>query len=231
MRFWTYPRSRCGTSGNKSGLSLWPVIVAAALEGLTPAAEPADGPPQVGAASIWTDGPTLIYGESLDGEFSYWLYSPSRDTTYTDADLRASLERVLAGKARALPTPPANARWAKTSSQDRYTAVLDVDVHRSGGFAAVIPQGTPLFGTGAVLWLKNGHGTGKPYILKEAEVWGANPAKAPPGETLTVWGVNLSYGYGLATSEGQVVAILRAYRAYGHSCRFAFARTSCHAGW
>ncbi|MDP2988986.1 MAG: hypothetical protein Q8O57_00265, partial [Kiritimatiellota bacterium] len=159
-----------------------------------------EGPPEIGASSIRAEGPVLLYGDNLAGDLAQWIYAeppqPAQDEfTKKEAlfdELRASLERVLAGKAQPLPTPEAKARWQKLESRDRYTCVANV-------------------GNGAqsrVIYLKNQHGISKPYVLNRPEIWGMNPAKAMPGEAITVWGVNLGMQYALVDQAGKVVDVI-----------------------
>jgi len=163
----------------------------------------ADGPPQIGAASIWTDGPTLVYGKNLDGKLSRYVYEWKEK--WSDDEIKASLQRVLAGQADPIPQPGPEVRWSTVTSKDPYT--LSTGVGR-------------LRGPGA-LFLRNSHGVSKPYVLNASEIWGLHPAKAVPGESVMVWGLNLSKKYGLVSPAGEVVAIIQGYRGYnGHSGRY-----------
>ena len=167
----------------------------------------ASGPPRIGAASLWTDGPTLVHGKDLDGEQRQHVYTPPRgEPKWTDADLKASLERVLAGKAQAPPAPGPKTRWQRTTGDDPYTACVHVGRVR---------------GRPAVLHLRNAKGRSAPYLLNAPEIWGVNPAKASAGQAVTVWGVNLGMKYGLVSAHGKVSAIIQGYRGYnGHSGRY-----------
>ncbi|MDP2990734.1 MAG: hypothetical protein Q8O57_09250, partial [Kiritimatiellota bacterium] len=176
----------------------------------------ADGPPEIGASSIRAEGPTLLYGDNLAGEVMQWTYSEPARPPRAQADeftrdeelfreIRASLERVLAGKAQPLPAPDEKARWQKLESRDRYTCVANV-------------------GHGAhprVIYLKNQHGISKPYVLNRPEIWGMNPAKAMPGEAVTGWGVNLGMQYALVDKAGKIVDVIQAFQGYNtHSGRY-----------
>ncbi|MDP2990794.1 MAG: hypothetical protein Q8O57_09555, partial [Kiritimatiellota bacterium] len=105
----------------------------------------ADGLPQVGASSIWTDGPTLLYGKNLAGELQLFFYRD--DTAWNDELVTASLRRVLARNAQPLALPDNKARWSKISSNDPYT------------LCAGVPN------RARAVVLRNEHGMSAPYIL------------------------------------------------------------------
>ena len=179
------------------------VVAIVFLLGLAASAVWAAGVPEIGQTSVWTDGPTLVYGNHLDGALSQYIYRNPGDAKVTDADLQASLERVLAGQAQPISAPAAEARWSPLTSADPYTLMTNVGA-----------------GAGA-LFLKNAAGQSAPYFLNAPEIWGLNPAKAVAGEGLTIWGVNLSHRFGLVGPDGKVAAILTAYNGYnGHSGRY-----------
>ena len=127
------------------------------------------------------------------------------DKQPTDEELRASLERVLAGKAQWPAEPDAKDRgWRAPASCESNTMAFNC-----GSSAEHVVK---------VLRVRNALGVSAPYVVNRPEIWGVSPHRAPPGAAVTVWGVNLGQStnhmysrFGLINEQGKIVAILTGY--------------------
>ncbi|MDP2990571.1 MAG: glycosyl hydrolase family 28-related protein [Kiritimatiellota bacterium] len=176
--------------------------------------------PEIAAASITAEYITLVYGAGFDGaRLEAHVQVESKDTNapaWGEAEIKASLQRVLAGKAE-MPKAP--------NKKDRgWQAVLhreaNILAHDTGGKASSDPSPVK------VLRLRNEQGVSAPFVMNRPEIWGASPRRPAQGEQLTVWGVNIGRDrpagcyFALADEAGQVAALLKAYSPYhAHSIR------------
>ncbi|MDP2990998.1 MAG: glycosyl hydrolase family 28-related protein, partial [Kiritimatiellota bacterium] len=175
----------------------------------------ADGPPEIGGASIVAEGATLVYGANFDDE-AVWAHvqpppkSGKDEKPWGENELKTSLERVLAGKPEYPPEPSDKDRgWRKVAQKEPTILLCD-----TGGSASSAPSIVKM------LRVKNSKGVSKAWRLNAPEIWGASPRQVVPGESLTVWGVNIGDKFALVSKDGKLAAICEGFRPFcSHSHR------------
>ena len=185
-------------------------IVATGAAGAAPA-----GPPAISGSSITAESMTLVFGANFDDP-SLQVHVQAQagpkagDKPPDPVELQASLERVLAGKAE-WPAPPdaKDQGWKAPESHDSNVMAIHCENVTAGYVVKILRARTAA-------------GVSAPYVLDRPEVWGASPHQPTPGATVTVWGVNIGYAlantyggtypyFGLVSSTGKVVALLKGY--------------------
>ncbi|MBM4045450.1 MAG: hypothetical protein FJ279_10065 [Planctomycetes bacterium] len=171
-------------------------------------ASAANAPPEISGASITAEAATLLYGANFDdAALAVHVESapqPKKDEKpWGEADLRASLERVLAGKREWPPAPAEKDRgWRKVEHREDSVLLCD-----TGGNASSYPAVVK------ALRVRNSRGVSEPHVLNRPEVWGVSPRKLVVGDSATVWGANVGVRFALVR-DGKVAAVCHAYQPY-----------------
>ena len=192
--------------------ALWALTVGLVLAYAGAASAAPAGVPAVSGSSITAESLVLVYGTNFeDPALRVNLQiepSPKPDAKPpTDAELTASLERVLAGQAQWPAEPgPKDPTWHMTTThQDN---VLATDALGSTGASQI-----------KIMRVRNSVGVSAPYVLNRPEIWGLSPHRLCPGQAATVWGPNVGWAastngyswFGVVNDAGKVVTILKGY--------------------
>ncbi|MDP2989502.1 MAG: glycosyl hydrolase family 28-related protein, partial [Kiritimatiellota bacterium] len=173
----------------------------------------AEGVPEICAASIVAENQTLVYGANFDDE-ALAVHVQHRPQPVKDEqppgteELAASFERFRSGKAELPAVPDGKDRgWRKVEHKE--ASILLCDTLNPWWYPGV-----------KILRVRNTHGVSKPYRAGVPEIWGASPREVFPGESLTVWGVNIGEQFALRSDKSGKVEIRKGHRPYNtHSHR------------